>query len=326
MNGAAGSFAGEGAAAVGLGGDAAAALYSGDETKGLILALSSSVFIGSSFIIKKKGLKLAALTGLRAGAGGHSYLLQPLWWLGTLTMVLGEACNFLAYAFAPAVLVTPLGAISIIVSAVLAHLLLKEKLHYLGWMGCLICIIGSMNIVMNAPAERALESMPQVWALAMQPEFLAYVVFALASVAVLMSLAREHGSSNVLVYIGICSLMGSLSVMSVKALGIALKLTFVEGDNQLVYKETAFSVMVRRRGPRPTRPAPAAEGSRGWRTDALAVGGGALVRPGGGHPRGPVVRRRRARRHRGLTTAPTPRARAPRPRSSRSASSRRSTT
>ena len=227
--------AGSGAQAVGM----------TDETKGLLLALSSSIFIGSSFIIKKKGLRLAALTGVRAGAGGYSYLMQPLWWLGTLTMVFGEIFNFAAYAFAPAVLVTPLGAISIIVSAVLAHFLLKEKLHYLGWMGCLICIMGSLNVVMNAPAERALESMPQVWSLAMQPEFLLYIVFVLVSVAVLISLAREHGSSNVLVYIGICSLMGSLSVMSVKALGIALKLTFVEGDNQFVYKETGFCVVVR---------------------------------------------------------------------------------
>ena len=34
---------------------------------GLGLALSSSVFIGSSFIIKKRGLRVAGATGLRAG-------------------------------------------------------------------------------------------------------------------------------------------------------------------------------------------------------------------------------------------------------------------
>lgn len=32
-----------------------------------------------------------------------------------LTMVVGEVANFAAYAFAPAILVTPLGALSIIV-------------------------------------------------------------------------------------------------------------------------------------------------------------------------------------------------------------------
>ncbi|KAM3410583.1 hypothetical protein ACQJBY_002667 [Aegilops geniculata] len=46
-----------------------------------------------------------------------------------------------------------------------------------------------------------------------------------------------------MVYIGICSLFGSLSVMSVKALGIALKLTF-SGMNQLVYPQTWFFTLV----------------------------------------------------------------------------------
>ena len=214
-----------------------------DDVVGLILALSSSIFIGSSFVVKKKGLKLSAASGIRAGAGGYSYLLQPLWWMGTLTMLLGEIFNFAAYAFAPAVLVTPLGAISIIVSALLAHVVLHEQLHALGWMGCLLCVMGSMNIVLNAPAEGEVTSVIQVWALAMQPEFLMYVSFVCVAVAVLMSLAKEHGSSNILVYVGICSLTGSLSVMSVKALGIALKLTF-EGNNQLMYMETGYSAIV----------------------------------------------------------------------------------
>lgn len=40
---------------------------SSDNIKGLILALSSSVFIGASFIVKKKGLKKAGASGIRAG-------------------------------------------------------------------------------------------------------------------------------------------------------------------------------------------------------------------------------------------------------------------
>jgi drug/metabolite transporter (DMT)-like permease len=47
-------------------------------------------------------------------------------------VVVGEVANFAAYAFAPAVLVTPLGALSIIVSAGLAHVLLHERLHPFG--------------------------------------------------------------------------------------------------------------------------------------------------------------------------------------------------
>ena len=40
---------------------------SADNITGLILAISSSFFIGASFIVKKKGLKKAGATGIRAG-------------------------------------------------------------------------------------------------------------------------------------------------------------------------------------------------------------------------------------------------------------------
>ncbi|XP_050238840.1 probable magnesium transporter NIPA6 isoform X1 [Mercurialis annua] len=216
-----------------------------DNLVGFILALSSSAFIGASFIIKKKGLRrAAAASGVRAGVGGYSYLLEPLWWLGMFTMIIGEIANFVAYAFAPAVLITPLGALSIIISAVLAHFILNEKLHKLGVLGCVMCIAGSIIIVIHAPQEHPITSVQEIWTMATQTAFLLYV----ASVIVLVVILIFHfsplcGHSNVLVFTGICSLMGSLSVMSVKALGTALKLTF-EGNNQLLYPETWFFVFV----------------------------------------------------------------------------------
>ena len=103
-----------------------------DQTVGLTLALISTAMIGISFIVKKRGLIKAQENGISAGEGGYSYLKEPVWWLGMITMIGGEGMNFAAYAFAPAVLVTPLGALSILVSAVLAHFILQEKLHMLG--------------------------------------------------------------------------------------------------------------------------------------------------------------------------------------------------
>ncbi|KAM4083988.1 hypothetical protein ACJW30_08G100200 [Castanea mollissima] len=216
-----------------------------ENLKGFILALLSSGFIGASFIIKKKGLrKAAAASGVRAGVGGYSYLLEPLWWIGMITMIVGEIANFVAYAFAPAVLVTPLGALSIIVSAVLAHFILKERLHKLGMLGCVMCIVGSVIIVIHAPQEHPITSVQEIWSMATQPAFLLYVGSVIVLVFILVfHFAPRCGHSNVLVFTGICSLMGSLSVMSVKALGTSIKLSF-EGKNQLIYAETWFFMMV----------------------------------------------------------------------------------
>ncbi|RYR00359.1 hypothetical protein Ahy_B07g088491 isoform B [Arachis hypogaea] len=212
---------------------------------GLVLALVSSAFIGASFIIKKQGLRrAAAISGVRAGVGGYSYLLEPLWWVGMITMIVGEIANFVAYAFAPAVLVTPLGALSIIVSAVLAQIILKEKLHPIGVLGCIMCIAGSIIIVIHAPREQPIKSVLEIWSMATQPAFLVYVGSVVVLVFILVfHFAPRCGHTNVLVYTGICSLMGSLSVMSVKALGTSLKLTF-EGKNQLIYPETWFFMLV----------------------------------------------------------------------------------
>ncbi|KAI4317353.1 hypothetical protein L6164_025226 [Bauhinia variegata] len=215
-----------------------------DNVNGLLLAISSSIFIGSSFIIKKKGLKRAGNTGHGAAAGGHGYLLEPWWWIGMLTMIVGEIANFAAYAFAPAILVTPLGALSIIFSAVLAHFILKERLHIFGMLGCLLCVVGSTTIVLHAPHERNIHSVKEVWELATEPAFLVYISIVVILVSVLIfRYVPRYGQTHMIVYIGICSLMGSLTVMSVKAVGIALKLSF-EGANQFKYFQTWIFTLV----------------------------------------------------------------------------------
>ncbi|KAG6401419.1 hypothetical protein SASPL_138276 [Salvia splendens] len=185
-----------------------------DNSRGLILAVVSSLFVGMSFILKKKGLRRAAAAGTRAGGGGYTYLLEPLWWAGMITMIVGEVANFVAYIYAPAVLVTPLGALSIIVSAVLAHFILKERLRQMGILGCVSCIVGSVVIVLHAPEEHTPSSVQEVWKLATEPAFLIYVAATLSITLVLiLHFEPLYGQRNILVYLGICSLMGALTAL-----------------------------------------------------------------------------------------------------------------
>jgi magnesium transporter len=53
----------------------------------------------------------------------------------------------------------------------------------------------------------------------------------------------KYGRKNPLVYLSICSTVGSLSVMAIKAFGIALKLT-LSGSNQFVYPSTYVFLIV----------------------------------------------------------------------------------
>jgi len=54
---------------------------------GVGLSVLSSVFIGASFIIKKKALIKLSNGGLRANQGGYGYLKDFLWWAGLLSSI-----------------------------------------------------------------------------------------------------------------------------------------------------------------------------------------------------------------------------------------------
>ncbi|GER38698.1 hypothetical protein STAS_15215, partial [Striga asiatica] len=159
-------------------------------------------------------------------------------------VIIGEFANFVAYMYAPAVLVTPLGALSIIVSAVLAHFLLKENLGKLGILGCILCVVGSTVIVLHAPGEHSISSVEEIWELAVQPAFLLYMASIAAVVLVLvLHCEPRYGQTNIMVYIGICSVIGSLTVMSIKAIGIAIKLT-LGGYSQVAHFKSWVFAMV----------------------------------------------------------------------------------
>ncbi|KAI9753553.1 MAG: Rsp5p-dependent ubiquitination, sorting of cargo proteins at the multivesicular body [Chaenotheca gracillima] len=160
------------------------------------------------------------------------------------SMAVGEAANFAAYAFAPAILVTPLGALSVLSGAVLGSYFLQEELGVLGKLGCAICLIGSVIIVLHAPPDEEIKTVNQFMKYAFEPGFVAYCL-AVAVFATVMAykVAPKYGKSNPMIYISICSVVGSVSIMSVKAFGTALKLT-IAGNNQFKNASTYFFALV----------------------------------------------------------------------------------
>nr|GAT48870.1 predicted protein [Mycena chlorophos] len=208
-----------------------------DKYIGLALAVSSSAAIGTSIVITKKGLT-AASDGGNSASENLAYLRNPTWWAGMSTLILGEVANFAAYSFAPPVLVTPLGALSVLIGAILASFLLNEHLGHLGRVGCALCLLGSVIIVLHAPDDQPIDTITDFLNYALKPGFLLYcLVVCVASVVLAYGVAPKHGRKNPVVFIGIASLVGSVSVMFVKGFGVAVKLTFA-GKNQFVYPST----------------------------------------------------------------------------------------
>lgn len=179
---------------------------------GISLAISSSLFIGASFIVKKKGL-----------LNQKDFLKSPLWWTGLFLLVFGELLNLLAYSLAPVILVTPLGSLSVVITAILSSYFLNEKLSYYGKLGSFICLVGSVLVVLHSPMNNNFTSISQFLSLVLTPVFISVaVILVLISILVIFMLSSKYGSKTPLVYISICSMIGSLVVIGIQGIGSSI--------------------------------------------------------------------------------------------------------
>ncbi|KAK2597392.1 hypothetical protein QQS21_006016 [Conoideocrella luteorostrata] len=190
---------------------------------GISLAVGSGVFIGTSFVLKKVGLLRANEKYNEVAGEGYGYLKNAYWWGGMTLMILGEVLNFVAYAFTDAILVTPLGALSVVITAVLSAIFLKERLSMVGKVACFLCIVGSVVIALNGPQESSVANIEAMKDKFITPGFLSYAgVIIVGSVITAWYAGPRWGNKNMLVYISICSWIGGLSVVSTQGLGAAI--------------------------------------------------------------------------------------------------------
>ncbi|KAF9969915.1 hypothetical protein BGZ73_007539 [Actinomortierella ambigua] len=237
-------------AAMGGGGADPSTLDDKSKIIGITLAVGSGLLIGSSFVFKKKGLLNCTKDGMVAGEG-YAYLKSAMWWTGMLIskdllmdMVAGEVCNFVAYAFVPAILVTPLGALSVVICAILSSIFLKERLNMQGKVGCALCIFGAVVIVLHAPQQAAMKTIEQFRDKMIQPGFLAWMgIIIVTSLILVFKVAPKWGKENMMVDISICSLIGSLSVVATQGLGAAIVHNISTGEPQFTNWFTYFVIV-----------------------------------------------------------------------------------
>lgn len=211
---------------------------------GIILAIASGVFIGISFVLKKHGLLKANEKYNEEAGEGYGYLKNWYWWTGMTLMIIGEICNFVAYAFVDAILVTPMGALSVVICAILSAIFLKERLSFVGKVGCFNCIIGSVVIVINAPTQSAVANIQDMKHLVISPGFLSYAgVIIIACVVIVLWLGPKYGKKSMLVYLSVCSLIGGLSVVATQGLGAAI-IAAIGGKAKEQFTEWFFYILL----------------------------------------------------------------------------------
>lgn len=151
-----------------------------------------------------------------------SYLKSPIWWLGISLMVLGEAGNFLAYGFAPASIVSPLGVVALISNCLIAPLLLHEKFRWRDAIGVVIAVGGCVTVVLSASDSNPRLDPDIIWDLITTWEFETYLGITVTLIAILMFASNKYGHKSILIDIGLVGLFGGYTALSTKGIASLL--------------------------------------------------------------------------------------------------------
>lgn len=151
-----------------------------------------------------------------------SYLKSPIWWLGIALMVVGEAGNFLAYGFAPASIVSPLGVVALVSNCMIAPLLLGERFRIRDGIGVIIAIAGCVTVVLSASSSNPKLDQNKIWYLISQWEFETYFGVTVFLIVVLMVASNKFGHRTILIDLGLVGLFGGYTALSTKGIASLL--------------------------------------------------------------------------------------------------------
>ncbi|KAJ8290956.1 hypothetical protein GJAV_G00019640 [Gymnothorax javanicus] len=160
---------------------------------GIIIAICGNFLISISLNIQK-------YTHIRQSqAGSKPYYTSVLWWCGIILMGVGELGNFAAYGFAPASLIAPLGCVSVIASAVISVVFLKETLRASDILGGALAVTGTYLLVTFAPHTSQHITAHVVQRYAVSWQFLTYLVIEIIVFSVLLYLYKRRNLKHIVV-------------------------------------------------------------------------------------------------------------------------------
>lgn len=137
-----------------------------------------------------------------------SYLKSPYWWAGIILMTTGEAGNFLAYGFAPASIVSPLGVVALVSNCLIAPFMLKEKFRVRDFWGVVVAVAGAVTVVLSAKTSENKMGPGDIWGMISRWEFELYLGLTAALIVVLMWASGKYGKKTILIDLGLVGLFG----------------------------------------------------------------------------------------------------------------------
>ena len=121
----------------------------------------------------------------------------PWWWAGMLGIVGGEVGNLIAYGYAPASIVTPIGSIGVVTNVILTTFVLKERLTLRILVGVGLVIAGIAMTVIFAPLSMIFVGSSNLWTdVLFRPNFAIYLAWMAVMLLILYPLSRKYGEKT----------------------------------------------------------------------------------------------------------------------------------
>ena len=123
-------------------------------------------------------------------------------------MTIGEAGNFLAYGFAPASIVSPLGVVALISNCVIAPIMLKERFRLRDFWGVVVAVAGAVTVVLSAKQQEKKLGAHEIWGAITTLEFEVYLGATIGLIVILMWASPRYGNNTILIDLGLVGLFG----------------------------------------------------------------------------------------------------------------------
>lgn len=151
-----------------------------------------------------------------------------------------------AYGFAPASLVAPLGAVSLLSNVIIAPTLLNEPVVFADILGIILAVAGAVAVVICAQSasDPPLDARA-LWIALERPTFLVFATVMLTLGVLLMWLCRSTlGARTVLVHVGVCSVFGGFTVLATKGVSSLLVQSAAKIDYLGLLSEPLFYLLL----------------------------------------------------------------------------------
>ncbi|KAH7144617.1 magnesium transporter NIPA-domain-containing protein [Dactylonectria estremocensis] len=154
-----------------------------------------------------------------------SYLRSPYWWLGQVLITLGEMGNFLAYGFAPASIVSPLGVVALISNCIIAPAMFHERFRARDFWGVVIAVGGVVTVVLSAKGEETKLNPHDVLDAITTLGFEIYLGVTIFLIVALMWASPKYGKDTILIDLGLVGLFGGYTALATKGVSSMLSST-----------------------------------------------------------------------------------------------------